>query len=132
MGGFDADEANKIVMECESLQEAANKLAEKGTPCPSMWEQIESWFADDPESEAWRPGKYKIVACSEHHSMELGSIVDVIEIQEAKESGLVRGRLQHGPWINIASVNASADQVWAVRISLEAQLLELGFTERQA
>lgn len=147
--GFDVEEANQIVMKCDSLEEAANKLAEQGAHCPSLWQQIENLFTED--SASYRPGKYKIVcvgsgtkvnknsrpegtamgACdAQRHNLELGDIVDIVEVQVVDDVGLVRGKMQDGGWINISST--SGNQAWAVRLSIAVQLTELGFTECQA
>lgn len=150
--GFKVTEAKQVVRECKSVDEAANKLLERAEPSPSRWNQMVTWFAGQEES-ADRPGKYKIVhvdgarssremnpledtvrgvgAWGPHHeSLEMGTVIDIVEIMVDDDKGLLRGKMQDERWVDISST--SGDLVWAVRIHLSEQLIELGFTQTQA
>lgn len=132
--GFKVGEAHTAAKQSQSLTEAANTLLEKTSPprtLSSIWQNCVNWFGDGSPSH--RPGKYRIVrsqGSQDGASPTEGQNVNITEIFVNAEIGLVRGKMADGRWISIAS--STSGDVWAMPVPLVQQLLELGFTDRQA
>lgn len=143
--GFRKDEARSALMEVElgqstTLDEAANILLEKTNPEPSFFDNLVEWFTGPSEEDVHLPGKYRI-ECErvtlnlsprpgrrgeeQLHHLTRGQEVDVVEIKEIQEYGVVRGRMADGQWISLAPTDG--DATWTRRISLAEQLMALGF-----
>jgi hypothetical protein len=142
------------------VQQAANWLAEQATLSSrpsSISKFVADWLfgcvntaSDKAEIESFRPGRFRIMAghasssCAQAGQnlgeVEQGSIVEVVELLQPAAtsdngqggSNVVRGRLDDGRWISIASVTGRQSHIWAKPIGVEEQLLELGFPEDRA
>lgn len=153
--GFKVGAAHCAVKEAASLEEAANILLEKESPTPGLWQNFVNWFAADPITSLHRPGKYKIcrdgatigsatvsqfedtihglgASTAQLDRIEVGQVVDIVEVQVNNEEELVRGRMADGRWVSIASTSGVNPKTWAMRVPLTQQLADLGYTESQA
>lgn len=54
----------------------------------------------------------------------------MLEVRRVEEDQRIRGRIGDHRWISLAAIGG--DAFWAQRISLVPQLMELGFSDKQA
>jgi hypothetical protein len=153
--GGDVQEAANWLAE----QAAADSVATWSSRPQSCTQAISSFVAawicpcvnntasDTAELESFRPGRYRIIvghassSCAQAgqtmEQVEEGSIVEVVEVLQPAAtsnsgkggSNVVRGRLDDGRWISIASTTGRQSHIWAKPIDVETQLVLLGFPE---
>lgn len=128
------------------LLEAANFLAEQQKSSWSSISGLVNLFGKSASSgltETYKPGKYKILVDQTASSsatdggpagpVAKGDVVDLEELHfPTVEGGWIRGRMEDGRWISIYSEVDKRSCIWAKPLSVEAQLLDLGFPADKA
>lgn len=156
--GGDVQEAANWLAEQAAAASAATGSLRPSSCTQAVSSFVTDWLlagilttaADEAEIESFRPGRYRIIvghassssaqAGESLEEVKEGSIVEVAELQRTAAasnisksgSNVVRGRLNDGRWISIASITGGRSHIWAKPVSVETQLLELGFPEDQA
>jgi len=154
--GFSEGEASSALRSSQrwggGLLEAANILAEEkktlekktwGSSISGLVTDLFGSSASSGLTKTYKSGKYKIVVSQTTCSSPTGgspkgSVVkdEVVDIEElhfpTDEGDWIRGRMVDGCWINIHSLCEGRSCVWAEPLSVETQLLELGFPPEKA
>mmetsp|Transcript_111870 Transcript_111870/g.222362 ORF Transcript_111870/g.222362 Transcript_111870/m.222362 type:complete len:343 (-) Transcript_111870:249-1277(-) len=152
--GFSESEVSSALVRSQSsgggILEAANVLAEQAeqqesSPGLSISELVTDLFISSSSfklKEMYKPGKYRILVeqttssstgGNPQGSLVEGEVVDIEDVNfPAAEWGWIRGRMVDGRWINIHFFCKGRKRVWAKPLSLETQLIEIGFPPETA
>merc|ERR1719440_1122744 len=122
--------AIEILKEGATVEEAANRLLDEAHPPPSVLDSVTDYIsksfvgacATRVRPEVYRPGPYIIVelgapikmtpsAASQASDIDVGSRIELTQIEVNHSQHLVLGLLQDGRWLGIASL--TDDDVWA-------------------